>query len=74
MCFRGGGVGHRSTRQATDFFKKDHDHLDRQTVTEADEDNEEEEDLGFTSGAENIKDKEEEEGYNQNTDSNDEPS
>ena len=23
MRFRGGGVGHKSTRQATDFFKKD---------------------------------------------------
>ncbi|KAJ3512102.1 hypothetical protein NLJ89_g3716 [Agrocybe chaxingu] len=28
MRFRGGGVGHNSTRQATDFFKKDRDNLD----------------------------------------------
>ena len=24
MCFHGGGVGHKSTRVATNFFKKDH--------------------------------------------------
>jgi hypothetical protein len=28
MRFRGGGVGHKSTREATDFFKKDRDNLD----------------------------------------------
>jgi hypothetical protein len=28
MRFRGGGVGHKSTREATDFFKKDRDKLD----------------------------------------------
>ena len=28
MCFQGGGVGHKSTREATDFFKKDRDRLD----------------------------------------------
>ena len=28
MRFRGGGVGHKSTREATDFFKKDRDPLD----------------------------------------------
>jgi hypothetical protein len=28
MRFRGGGVGHKSTREATDFFKKDRDRLD----------------------------------------------
>lgn len=28
MRFRGGGVGHKSTRQATDFFKKDRHTLD----------------------------------------------
>jgi hypothetical protein len=30
MRFRGGGVGHKSTRQATDFFKKDRHTLDGQ--------------------------------------------
>ena len=29
MRFRGGGVGHKSTRSATDFFKNDRDSLDR---------------------------------------------
>ena len=28
MRFRGGGVGHKSTRDATDFFKTDRDLLD----------------------------------------------
>ena len=28
MRFRGGGVGHRSTREATDHFKTDRDKLD----------------------------------------------
>lgn len=28
MRFRGGGVGHRLTRHATDFFKSDRDDLD----------------------------------------------
>lgn len=34
MRFRGGGVGHKSTREATDSFKKDRDPLDKQ-VTDA---------------------------------------
>jgi hypothetical protein len=28
MRFRGGGVGHKSTREATDFFRKDRNRLD----------------------------------------------
>lgn len=28
MRYRGGGVGHKSTREATDFFKNDRDRLD----------------------------------------------
>jgi hypothetical protein len=32
MRFRGGGVGHKSTREATDFFKNDTDRLDTITV------------------------------------------
>ena len=37
MRFRGGGVGHKSTRRATDFFKTDRDPLDEQ-VSESDSD------------------------------------
>jgi len=33
MRFRGGGVGHKSTREATDFFKRDRDRLDTRKVT-----------------------------------------
>ncbi len=61
MRFRGGGVGHKSTREATDFFKNDTDRLDtitvdddkemeepeaRQVELEIDED--EEDDYGYT--------------------------
>jgi hypothetical protein len=34
MRFRGGGVGHKSTRQATNFFKKDRHTLDIQNSLE----------------------------------------
>lgn len=37
MRFRGGGVGHKSTREATDFFKKDRDRLDVPGLTEMDD-------------------------------------
>lgn len=37
MRFRGGGVGHKSTREATDFFKKDRDRLDEPGLTEMDD-------------------------------------
>jgi hypothetical protein len=33
MRFRGGGVGHKTTREATDSFKRDRDPLDGQPVT-----------------------------------------
>jgi len=33
MRFRGGGVGHKSTRDATDFFKADRDPLDLKPST-----------------------------------------
>lgn len=33
MRFRGGGVGHKSTRNATDFFKSDRDKLDLMVST-----------------------------------------
>jgi hypothetical protein len=37
MRFRGGGVGHKSTREATDSFKKDRDQLDMKSDIEDDE-------------------------------------
>jgi len=37
MRFRGGGVGHKSTREATDSFKKDRDQLDIKSDIEGDE-------------------------------------
>jgi hypothetical protein len=56
MRFRGGGVGHKSTREATDFFKKDRDHLD--TQDKADENQ-----VGYVSEEENAEDEEEDYGY-----------
>ena len=38
MRFRGGGVRHKSTRDATNFFTKDRDQLDTRPVTTGDED------------------------------------
>ena len=35
MRFRGGGVGHKSTREATDFFKQDRDPLDERVTQDA---------------------------------------
>jgi hypothetical protein len=40
MCFWGGGVGHASTRKATDFFKQDRDSRDAKRVLEEDRDDE----------------------------------
>jgi len=37
MRFRGGGVGHKSTREATDAFKKNRDQLDVKSDIENDE-------------------------------------
>jgi len=64
MRFRGGGVGHKSTREATDFFKNDRDRLDTQTVTatEAEDDNNME---GYASGTEIMEDEEDDYGYGQ---------
>lgn len=47
MRFRGGGVGHKSTREATDFFKRDRDPLDvpRQANTNDEENTEEWEEI-----------------------------
>lgn len=39
MRFRGGGVGHASTREATDFFKQDRDSRDRKRVLQVEDDN-----------------------------------
>ena len=38
MRFRGGGVGHKSTREATNFFKKDRDQLDNRSIVDMDDD------------------------------------
>ncbi len=38
MRFRGGGVNHKPTREATDFFKKDRDKLDSGTMILTSED------------------------------------
>lgn len=35
MRFRGGGVGHKSTRQATNFFRKDRHTLDVQNLLDS---------------------------------------
>ena len=32
MCFQGGGIGHKLTQEATDFFKKDRDQMDIATM------------------------------------------
>ena len=71
MRFRGGGVGHKSTREATDSFRSDRDRLDTQlvTATQVEEDNEE----GYASGVDNIEDEEEDYGYNQDATDGDEP-
>jgi hypothetical protein len=37
MRFRGGGVGHKSTREATNFFKKDRDCLDVEVMLDIDD-------------------------------------
>src|SRR3977135_1847750 len=37
MRFRGGGIGHKSTREATDSFKKDRDKLDMKSDIEDDD-------------------------------------
>jgi len=66
MHFRGGGVGHKSTREATNFFKKDRDRLDMRSASSEptqdidDEDDEEWDDVNKDSGidedAENLND------------------
>jgi hypothetical protein len=61
MRFRGGGVGHKSTREATHFFKKDRDRLD--TQDKADENQ-----VGYVSEEENAEDEEEDYGYIQDSD------
>ena len=69
MRFRGGGVGHKSTRQATDFFKKDRHTLDvRNSSSDIVEDLEEMEDLEESENMESslesdITDQEEDYGY-----------
>jgi hypothetical protein len=40
MRFRGGGVGHASTREASDFFKQDRDSRDTKRVIQVEDDDE----------------------------------
>ena len=66
MRFRGGGVGHKATREATDFFRKDCDRLDMQAIEPSDDDveeNAEEVALNHESGAEDVSDEEHDYGY-----------
>jgi hypothetical protein len=44
MRFRGGGVGHKSSREASNFFKKDRDRLDVMEPHEQNDDLNEQED------------------------------
>ena len=78
MHFRGGGVGHKSTRAATDFFKSDHDHLDVQQKSLTDEEEEvNEETVMVEAGLEGYaaqSDEEEHYGYQLREDSDDENS
>jgi hypothetical protein len=68
MRFRGGGVGHKSTRDATDFFKSDRDLLDLAPASSELE--EEEMDEGVEEileiGEDEINDSDEERDYGYN--------
>lgn len=64
MRFRGGGVGHKSTRQATDFFKKDRDRLDMTRPNVSYDEDVDEEDSEVFSEEEHVDEDEEEDfGY-----------
>ena len=64
MRFRGGGVGHKSTRQATNFFKNDRQALDEQKRLESTLDIIEEEiDEDNAQGLLDVADEEEDYGY-----------
>ena len=66
MRFRGGGVGHKSTQEATDFFKKDRDQMDIATVdgnVVAEEAGDDDEPENIVLGEEAIDDEEEDYGY-----------
>jgi hypothetical protein len=60
MRFRGGGVGHKSTREATNFFKKDRDRLDT-THSNAGPGNDDEEDSEMPVDEEGVDDVNEDE-------------
>jgi hypothetical protein len=69
MRFRGGGVGHASTREASDFFKQDRDSRDAKRVLQAEEDNEDYDQTQHEQTAPNRSraerdDEEEDYGYN----------
>jgi hypothetical protein len=63
MRFRGGGVGHKSTREATDFFRKDRDRLDtaQSNIPENGEDSSKQEELEMEDDLD--EDEEEDFGY-----------
>jgi hypothetical protein len=66
MRFRGAGVGHKSTRQATNFFKNDRHAVDEQkrlesTLDVIEEENDEEN--VQTEGLSDVADEEEDYGY-----------
>ena len=69
MRFRGGGVGHTSTREATDFFKQDRDIHDmrRATIVESEDDEDCEQTQHAPTHQQSRADRDEEEedyGYN----------
>jgi hypothetical protein len=82
MRFRGGGVGHKATREATDSFRKDRDPLDARVTGARHEADELDDDdsksirdmvVEETEGVENVDgDQEEDYGY-EREDSEDEP-
>jgi len=69
MRFRGGGVGHASTREATDFFKQDRDSRDAKRASIEDRDDEDYDQTQFEPTVPNRsradrEDEEEDYGYN----------
>ena len=66
MRFRGGGVGHASTREATNFFKQDRDSRDTKRVlqVEDDEDQTQHEPTLLNRSRAERDDEEEDYGYN----------
>ena len=74
MRFRGGGVGHKSTREATDFFKRDRDPLDvpRQANIDDEENTEEWEEIEDYADEDPDSDKDVEDDYGYTVEESDE--